>query len=277
MAGARVLILGCGYTGKRVARSLAAAGVEVVVTTRNASGFGQWPGETIELDAAIPSTFKRLAACNTPGFVVLHSIPTLKDGDPTPALMAELAEVSRVLYLSTTGVYGSQRDVDEKTVPNPASSRELLRIHAEQSVAQSKSHLILRPAAIYGPFRGIHASMQQGKYRLAGDGGNFVSRIHVDDLVSHCIAGLFSPLTGAWPVADEDPCEAREIAAFCAELLDLPIPESVEASSLGETRRADRRVDGSAVRKALGIQLRYPSYRVGIPACVAAEAVPRDF
>jgi hypothetical protein len=31
-------------------------------------------------------------------------------------------------------------------------------------------------------------------------------------------------------------------------------------------------VDGSAIRKALGITLQYPSYRIGIPAALAATA-----
>jgi hypothetical protein len=32
---------------------------------------------------------------------------------------------------------------------------------------------------------------------------------------------------------------------------------------------ANRRVDGSAIRKLLGVTLRYPSYRTGIPASLS--------
>jgi hypothetical protein len=38
---------------------------------------------------------------------------------------------------------------------------------------------------------------------------------------------------------------------------------------LHETRRADRRVDGSAVFRLLGVTLHYPNYRLGIPASLA--------
>jgi hypothetical protein len=85
-------------------------------------------------------------------------------------------------------------------------------------------------------------------------------------LAAHVEAALFSTVTGAFPVADEHPCPSREIAVFCARLLGVPMPGSVPAGALSETRRADRRVDGSAIRKRLGVVLRYPSYRTGIPA-----------
>jgi hypothetical protein len=44
------------------------------------------------------------------------------------------------------------------------------------------------------------------------------------------------------------------------------MPVFVPIESVHDTRRADRRVDGSTIRKLLGIQLRFPSYRTGIPA-----------
>jgi nucleoside-diphosphate-sugar epimerase len=88
-----------------------------------------------------------------------------------------------------------------------------------------------------------------------------VSRIHVEDLATHVEAALLSDVTGAWPVADEEPCTSREIAEYCARLLNRPLPPP------RETRiHSNRRVDGSAIRRALGITLQYPSYRVGIPA-----------
>ena len=53
--------------------------------------------------------------------------------------------------------------------------------------------------------------------------------------------------------------------------MNLPMPESVTSDEVDETRRVDRRVDGSAIREKLGIELYYPSYQVGIPASIAAE------
>ena len=78
-------------------------------------------------------------------------------------------------------------------------------------------------------------------------------------------------------MADEEPCTSREIAEFCAHLLGIPVPPSAALEELSETRQTDRRVDGSAIRRLLGLKLKYPSYRSGIPACVAAEAAERAF
>jgi nucleoside-diphosphate-sugar epimerase len=125
---------------------------------------------------------------------------------------------------------------------------------------------VLRPAAIYGPDRGVHVSIREGRFRLAGDGANFVSRIHVHDLAAHVDAALWSGVSGAWPVADDEPCTSREIAAFCSTLLGVPMPSGAEPSELHHTRQANRRVDGSAIRKLLGLRLRYPTWREGIQA-----------
>jgi len=126
--------------------------------------------------------------------------------------------------------------------------------------------MVLRPAAIYGPGRGIHVSMAQGRFQLVDGGNNYVSRIHVDDLARHAEAALMSDVSGAWPVADDHPCRSREIAEYCSKLLAVPLPESVPADGVHHTRRADRRVDGRAVRTVLGIELLYPSYIEGLPA-----------
>ena len=106
--------------------------------------------------------------------------------------------------------------------------------------------------------------MKQGTFRLAGEGSNYVSRIHVEDLAAHVEAALDSEVTGAWPVADEAPATSREIAEYCAALLGIPMPESVPAESLHHTRRANRQVDGSGIRRVLNVELRYPTYKEGI-------------
>jgi nucleoside-diphosphate-sugar epimerase len=198
---------------------------------------------------------------------VVYSIPPVEGYDAF--LWRSLAErqPKRVVYLSTTGVYGQQRDVNEHTPPSPRHDNDRQRVEAESAaLAGPWQSIVLRPAAIYGPGRGIHESMARGRYRLVGSGDNFVSRIHVDDLAAHIEAALLSDVSGAWPVADEEPCTSSEIARFCADLLTLPVPDSIPAIEAHHTRRADRRVDGSGIRGKLGLGLRYPTYRLGIPA-----------
>ncbi len=114
--------------------------------------------------------------------------------------------------------------------------------------------------------------MMEHRWQLPGRGNNFVSRIHVDDLAAHLEKGLESTLTGAWPVADEEPCTSLEIAEFCSRLLGLPLPAAADPATLPSTRQADRRVDGSETRRLLGLQLQYPTFREGIPASLGGGA-----
>lgn len=113
--------------------------------------------------------------------------------------------------------------------------------------------------------------MREGRFRLPRDESRLVSRIHVDDLAAIVARALQQHVEGAYPVADECPATSGEVARHCASLLDLPLPAVVSDDCLSETRRADRRVDGSAILRLLGMRLRYPSFREGITACIAAE------
>jgi hypothetical protein len=90
----------------------------------------------------------------------------------------------------------------------------------------------------------------------------------VEDLSAIVERAMFSELTGAFPVADDYPCTTREILEFCSKLMDIPVPPSQDLETAHPTLRANRRVDGSAVRRLLGVSLEYPSYREGIRAAI---------
>ncbi|MCS7044326.1 MAG: NAD-dependent epimerase/dehydratase family protein [Bryobacteraceae bacterium] len=269
------VILGCGYTGSRVAIRLARRGLPVLAVSRSLHHLaGEDRIERAELDLLQPGGVDRLRPCLPEEFLLLHSLPVL-DGqrELTREVLGMLAgRARRIVYLSTTAVYGDQRDVDETTRPAPKTPEARLRLEAEEAVlAAGCSSIVLRPAAIYGPGRGVHVSIPAGRYRMAGDGSAWVSRIHVDDLAALVEAALFSDVRGAWPVADEEPARQRDIAAFVCQLLGCAMPASAPPELLHRTLRSDRRVDGRAIFRLHGIALRYPSYRVGIPACLAAE------
>ncbi len=216
------------------------------------------------MDAAHPSSLSRHVA---PGVNVLHSIPP---PDYTVELLEALRPLrpARVVYISTTGVYGPAETVDEHTPVAPDTPKDSLRVQTESLLEDGDwSTLILRPAAIYGPERGVHHSVRRGTFQIPADGGRVISRIHVDDLADHLIAGLGGTLTGAFPIADEEPCPSMDVAVLTAQLVNLPVP-----TAPSKPPAAGRRVDGSAYRRALGLTLRYASYRQGVPACLAAEA-----
>ena len=256
--GAPFLILGCGYTGARVAARLVARGERVVAESRDPERLRRdLPGvEVRRFGEALP-----IAS----GTRVLHSLPV--------PFARHIVGAARLVYLSTTGVYGDRPEVNETTPVAPRNAREQVRVDEERDVAAAcENHLILRPAAIYGPGRGVHVSLREGKHRYWGEGLNYISRIHVDDLAALTEAALYSDLTGAFPVADDEPARAIDITRFCSGLLAMPVPPP-EAGLPGEdTRRSNRRVDGRAIRRALRVELVFPSYRLGIPAVLAVTS-----
>ncbi len=253
--GARFLILGCGYTGARVAARLVARGERVVAESRDPERLRRdLPGvEVLRFGEALPIA---------PGTRVLHSLPV--------PFARQIVGAARLVYLSTTGVYGDQPEVNETTPVAPRNAREQVRVDEERDVAAAcENHLILRPAAIYGPGRGVHMSLREGKHRYWGEGLNYISRIHVDDLAALSEAALYSDLTGAFPVADDEPARAIDITRFCAGLLAMPVPPPELGFPGEDTRRSNRRVDGRAIRRALQVELKFPGYRLGIPASLA--------
>lgn len=252
------LILGCGFTGSRVAHRLRSEGFEAVGIRR------------AQMDFTEPDALAKLAAVARAECTVLHSVPSLPGLADARLLAGLVGRARRVVYLSTTGVYGAATDVDETTPVMPRNPREQARVDTERAVAAGPwESLILRPAAIYGPGRGVHVSMAEGRYTLMGDGSNLISRIHVDDLARVAHAALLASLTGAYPVADEHPCPSREIAEYCADQFGWPMPVRVSEAEVPASRRGNRRVDGRAIFRELGLAIAYPSYREGIAQAMA--------
>jgi nucleoside-diphosphate-sugar epimerase len=191
---------------------------------------------------------------------LLHSIPPLppEETDALHKLIEELQPV-RVVYISSSGVYGAEEAVNEASRAAPSDARGEQRLAEEAWVSSGAwSSAILRHAAIYGPGRGIHTAFREGR---APRSSGVVSRIHVDDLAAITDAALFSDIEGAWPVADDLPCSSAEIIDSLAQTREIRKGHSITG----------RRVDGRKIRELLNVKLRYPSWKTGIPACLREE------
>jgi nucleoside-diphosphate-sugar epimerase len=224
---------------------------------------------TVSFDALRPATWSALvrAAANLGrDCAILLSVPPLGDEREvgTAALLRALPRPARIVYVSTTAVYGDISVVDETTPPQ-AGEDQAARVAVERVVAGGPwSWMVLRAAAIYGPDRGLHVARGAAP-RHVNDPHRVISRIHVDDLAACCEAALDASATGAFPVADLEPASAAEVAAFCASL--GLAPPALPESPAGE-RRPARRADGRALLQTLGLSLAYPCYRDGIRAAV---------
>lgn len=131
--------------------------------------------------------------------------------------------------------------------------------------------VILRLAGIYGPGRG-HWFKQflRGEAKLEGDGSRYLNMIHRDDVVGAIIAALQSdaPVPSVFNVVDDEPVMQRDFFLWLAGQLDKLMPRSVPADAEANRKRGvtNKRVSNQLLKKMLGYQFKYPTFRQGYAA-----------
>jgi nucleoside-diphosphate-sugar epimerase len=276
-------IFGLGYSARHFART---AGANVVGTKRAPSGEAREAGVEIlafdgeRTDAAVA---QRLNESDT----LLISIPPDEKGDPVLRHFGERLAASRwraVVYLSTIGVYGDHAGawVDEGSPARATSSRGRARLAAENEwrnfgrSAGATVH-ILRLAGIYGPGRNMLKKVREGEAQRIVKPGQVFNRIHVEDIAQAISLAIGVGGQGdVWNVADDEPAAPQDVVAFAAELLGLAAPAEISfehAAMSAAARRFygdNRRVSNAKLKRELGFEPLYPTYREGLRALAAA-------
>lgn len=303
---AEVLVVGCGYAGRRLALTLRDAGHAVTGTTRSEARAARLEALGIRpllLDLGPPGAARALLR-SAPDvcFYLAPPVPARGEGThagsgPADAAgpAAEVEEVIRALvraplqafvYASSTSVYGDRGGarVDERDVPAPDSPAGRARLAAERRVLRAGWDLDCRPriariSGIYGPGRTLREAIREGRYHLIEGVESWSNRIHVDDLVRALLAvWLRGANGGVYNVTDDEPHPSGDFARLVAELcgLELPVLTADEARErYGPDRLArklgSKRVSNRRLREGLGLELRYPTFREGVPAALAEE------
>ncbi|HWF11143.1 MAG TPA: hypothetical protein VG297_21890 [Bryobacteraceae bacterium] len=264
-----VIVAGLGFTGTRLARRLLERGVETWAPVRGIARFGNLANAGLRLIEIAEIIEGRTSIPEGAAMALL--IPPLPDLENDKLREWILrSKPQRIVYVSSTGVYGDQTDVDADTPARPNDERGVRRIEEERWVAGGPwSSLILRAAAIYGPGRGVHAAVREGRTPRGANSG-LVSRVHVDDLAAIIEAGLFSNISGAWPVADEEACPTSEIVRWCFEVAGMK-PPARGATATAPPLTQGRKIDGSKIREILDVALKYPDWRSGVAASLREE------
>jgi nucleoside-diphosphate-sugar epimerase len=281
----KVLILGCGYTGKRLAQWVMRQSIAVHVTNRSGNAIADLsaPVFAFAYAAGDAKLLPDLAFQNVTH--VLSTIaPDAQGIDPVAAsLMPTLQRLNLEWfgYLSTTGVYGDTQGawVTEESPVASQNLRSQHRVNIEATFLQSglPTHIFRLPG-IYGPGRNIFERLRAGTANHIHKPGHVFSRIHVDDIVQALWLSMRSPKPSSiYNVADNEPSEPSTLIIEGARLLGIvpPPAQSLDLATLSPMAASFwqecRRVSNQKIKQALDIQLRYPTYREGLAACLTEE------
>jgi nucleoside-diphosphate-sugar epimerase len=278
-----ILCVGLGYTALALAVHLAEQRWTIVGTTRGSAPVAAG-GRIRRFRRDHPLPPQAFAGVGH----VLVSVPPDDAGDPVLDThrddIAALPSLAWLGYLSTTGVYGNRDGgwVDEAAELRPSGPRGRRRVAAEQGWLDLwRRHRVpvhvFRLAGIYGRGRSPFDALRAGTAKRIDRPGQVFSRIHVDDLASVLLASIARPRPGAvYNVCDDEPAAPADVIAHAAELLGMPVPSMVpfDAAELSPMARSfwddNKRVSNALIKQELGVALRYPDYRAGLAAILAA-------
>ena len=213
---------------------------------------------------------------------ILISIPPNEFGDIVLKSYSKLIKQAKDLkwigYLSTTGVYGDHNGkwVNESTPLSPSTKRGKYRVIAERQwmalVDDSKIPLyIFRLAGIYGPGRGPFKKILNGTAKRIIKKGQVFSRIHVEDIARVLLGSINNPgLGGIYNVCDDLASPPEDVLSYAASLLQKENPPEIDFLNpkLSEMVRSFysecKRVENQKIKRELGIELKYPNYKIGL-------------
>ncbi|MBW7920833.1 MAG: SDR family NAD(P)-dependent oxidoreductase [Rubellimicrobium sp.] len=288
LAGRHLAILGLGYTAQEVARQAMAQGARVSGTTGDAAKAARLVADGVTILATQDGELYPDALADVTDLLV--SIPPTPAGCPGVPMIAPELPGARSLrwigYLSSSAIYGDCGGdwIDETREPAPRSRHALARLDAEQDwreIARFRSTAldILRIAGIYGPGRDRIASLRDGTARVIDKSGQVFNRIHRDDIAGAVLAAMMSPAgTRVTNLADGAPCSPVELMRGVAGMLGLEPPAVVPwdpatlPPGMARFYAESRRLKNDRLRALPGFVLRYPDWRAGYRAIIAAAA-----
>jgi nucleoside-diphosphate-sugar epimerase len=289
----KIFIIGCGDIGRRCAALWRARGAAVAALARSdasARRLEQLGITPVPGDLDQPATLQRLPL-NSSLLYYFAPPPAVDDTDgrmrAVVAAMAAGEQPGRILYLSTTGVYGDNHGawVTEDTPVRPIAARSKRRVDAETVLrafgkAAGVPVIILRVPGIYGPGRLPIEAIRTRRPVLDESESGYTNRIHAEDLARVCLtAAERGRADTVYNVSDGHPSSMTGYFNQLADALGEPRPpvisraEAQRVLSAGMLSYLDesRRVDNRRLREELGVELLYPTLEAGLRASLALE------
>ncbi len=288
----RLLILGCGDVGMRLLPLVRDRFRVFAVTSQ--------PERREELRAAgavpvladldQPASLARLAHLAD---YVVHLAPPPSDGlldRRTRNLCAVLPAGARMVYVSTTGVYGDCAGelIDETRPVAPHNPRARRRVDAEQVLRRWARRAgarlaILRVPGIYARDRLPLRRLEQGTPALRADDDVFTNHIHADDLARLVARALYKGVGGrTYNAVDDTEMKMADYFDTVADAFGMARPPRVAREQLSSVvspmllsfMSESRRLSNRRLKRELGLRLRYPDLALAVAAMARADSTP---
>ena len=277
----QVLIVGSGDVARRIIPWLARRFLVRALVRRPEErdalrALGATP---IVADLDRPASLARLAGIAD---YVLHCAPPPGEGQDDPrtrrllaALMQRASLPRRLVYISTTGVYGDCAGawLDETRPLRPASARAVRRVAAENRLRRFGCRSGCRVSVLRAP--GIYdadarlplARLRKGEPVLAPEDDVFTNHIHADDLAHLLALALFRGRPNrVYNASDDSQLRMGEYFDLVADAVGLPRPPRLPRAALSERLSAltlsfmseSRRLDNGRIKRELRARLLFP-------------------
>ena len=293
----KILIVGSGDVARRILCQLPRA-CRVYALVRDVAAAAAWRAagaRPILGDLDQPASLRRLAGLAD---TVLHLAPPPAHGEcdsRTRHLLASLSRAAslprRLIYVSTTGVYGDCGGawIDETRPGAAHSARARRRVDAETTLRawgrrQGVTVCILRAPGIYAAERLPLARLQQGTPALLAAEDVYSNHIHADDLAAACCAAMRHGRPGrVYNVVDDSCLKMADYFDRVAAACHLPAPPRLSRQQLQDVltplqlsfMRESRRIRNDRLKTELHLRLRHPTVD-SVLAGIAATLTRRN-
>ena len=284
---AMILIVGCGYRGKRLAKRLIADGQRVRGLTRSPEHAAALAKIGIEPFVGDVTNAESLRGIGDGVGAVYHLMGSMGGNDAqlqalhvdgTRNVLAALSGVTltRYVYESSTAVYG-QIDgewISEDAPRDPSSTMGKLRVQAEDLLLTAFRErglplVILRPSSIYRPEGVINKKIRDGSYVLTTDPDKLMNHIYVDDFLDVMARALTQGRAGeSYIVTDDEPKRYADYVNTIADLMGAkhpPVNWQAPVERCAELIRAsNKRCANAKLKRDFQLTLKFPTYREGL-------------
>lgn len=267
-----LLVAGCGYLGRELARRHLERGWQVAGLSRAPESADDPPGlHWIAADLGEMASIAAVRAALPRVDAVVHAASSSRGGIEAyeRVFVAGLRHLTAIfpgiplVFTSSTSVYG-QTDgaiVTEDSPAEPGTETGRLLREAE-SIALAAGATVARLAGIYGPGRAvILGKLLRGEAVIEDGGHRVINQIHRDDAAS-AIERLLDRVADGGRivnVADNQPMRQRELLEMAAARLGLPVPPEGPRPVGRKRGWTSKAVDNSRLR-SLGWSPRYPDF-----------------